>query len=220
MDLTPLKQKLIFAVIVVALAALGVYLILPNALGSRRPSAAATPAPTATPPAAAPAATPAGTPSALPPAQPSAVPTPTSSGSANIYQWLPFTQSDLASAASVVTKFAAYYDTFSYTDSASAYTARMSGLITTQFAATLQADYGTYGVAKQRSQSKEVSSATAAINQLRSFGPSSMIFVVTINQKTNVTGQSSTSQQWAVTVARSGTSWLASSIQPASAGNA
>jgi len=218
MDLTPRQQKLIFAAIVLAIAALGVYLVLPSALGSRRPPAADTPAPTPT----APVATPTTTPSALPPAQPSAVPTPapTSSSSVNIFQWLPFTQSDLASAASVVTKFAAYYDTFSYTDSATAYTARMSGLITTQFAATLQAGYGTYGVAKQRSQNKEVSSATAAINQLRSFGPSSMIFVVTINQKTNVAGQSPTSQQWAVTVVRTGTSWLASSIQPASAGNA
>ena len=40
MDLTPRQQKLIFVVLVVALAVLGVYLILPNALGSRRPSSA------------------------------------------------------------------------------------------------------------------------------------------------------------------------------------
>jgi hypothetical protein len=218
MDLTPRQQKMIFVVIVVALALLGVYLILPNALGSRRASSAGTPAPSATGPAA-PAVTPAGTPSALPPAQPSAVPAPSPSSSANIYQWLPFTQSDLASAAAVVTKFAAYFDTFSYTDSPNAYTARMAGLVTSQLAATLQADYSTYGVAKQRTQQKEVSSATATINQLRSFGPSSMTFVVTIDQKTNLAGQSPASQQWAVTVARSGTSWQASGIQPASAGN-
>jgi hypothetical protein len=216
MDLTPRQQKLIFAAIVLALVALGVYLILPDAMGSRRPSSAGAPSPSATAPA---VPAPTDTATALPSAQPSAVPTPSSSGSANIYQWLPFTQSDLASAASVVTRFAAYYDTFSYSDSAKAYTARMSGLVTSQFAATLGADYSTYGVAKQRTQQKEVSSATAAVNQLRSFGPGSMIFVVTINQKTNVSGQGAATQQWAVTVVHDGSGWQASDIQPASAGN-
>jgi hypothetical protein len=211
MEVTPRQQKLAFAIIVVALAGLGVYLILPNALGSR----ASTPAPPST----APAAAPTGAPAALPPAQPSAVPTPTSTGPADIYQWLPFTQSDLASAAAVVTKFSAYFGTFSYTDSAQAYTARMAGLVTGQFAGRLQADYSTYGVAKQRSQDKEVSSATATIDQLRSFGPSSMIFVVTIDQKTNLPGQGSASQRWAVTVVRGGSGWQVSDIQLASAGN-
>jgi hypothetical protein len=210
-DLNPLQQKLAFAVIVVVLAGLGVYLILPNALGSRRPSQAANPA-TAR-------AAPATTPPEFPTAQPSTVPTPSPTGPVNIYQWLPFSQSDLASAASMVTKFGAYFDTFSYTDSAQAYTGRMAGLVTGQFATTLQQDYDTYGVAKQRTQQKEVSSATATINQLRSFGPSSMIFVVTINQKTNLAQQGSSPQQWAVTVVRSGTNWQVSDIQPASAGN-
>jgi hypothetical protein len=95
----------------------------------------------------------------------------------------------------------------------------MAGLVTGQFAARLQADYSTYGLARQRTQDKEVSSATATIDQLRSFGPSSMIFVVTIDQKTNLPGQGSASQQWAVTVGRGGTGWQVSDIQPASAGN-
>jgi hypothetical protein len=46
-----------------------------------------------------------------------------------------------------------------------------------------------------------------------------MIFVVTINQKTNLAQQGSSPQQWAVTVVRSGTNWQVSDIQPASAGN-
>jgi hypothetical protein len=46
-----------------------------------------------------------------------------------------------------------------------------------------------------------------------------MIFVVRIDQKTNLAGQGSNPQQWAVTAARSGSSWQVSGIQPASAGN-
>ena len=219
MDVNPSQQKLIFGVIVVALAGLGVYLILPDAMGSRRPASAGAATQSAAPPPAQPTAPAAAPPSALPPAQPSAVPTPVPSGSVNIYQWLPFSQSDLTAAAAVVTKFSAYFDTFSYTDSAKAYTGRMAGLVTSQLAAQLQANFSTYGVARQRTKSKEVSSATASINQLRSFGPSSMIFVVTIDQKTNLSGQSSGSQQWAVTATRSGGGWRVSEIQPATAGN-
>lgn len=213
MDVTPRQQKLLFAMIVVALAGLGVYLILPAALGSGRASSASTPSATAS------AAPPPATPAALPTAQPSSSPASGSTGPVNIYQWLPFTQSDLAAAAAVVTKFSAYYDTFSYTDSAQAYTARMAGLVTGQLAATLQENYSTSGVAQRRTQNKEVSSATAAIDQLRSFGSSSMIFVVTIDEKTNIPGQDSANQQFAVTVVRGGGGWQVSDLQQASAGN-
>ena len=39
----------------------------------------------------------------------------------NIYAWLPFTQQDLAAAASVAVRFGVDYDTYTYTESAAAY---------------------------------------------------------------------------------------------------
>jgi hypothetical protein len=65
-----------------------------------------------------------------------------------------------------------------------------------------------------------VSTATAVINSLRSFGASSLIFVVTINQRLHTTqGTSQGSTQWAITVVRNAGTWLVNDIEPAQAGN-
>ncbi|MGE5289732.1 MAG: hypothetical protein ACM3ML_21580, partial [Micromonosporaceae bacterium] len=101
MDLNPRQQKFAFAVIVVMLAGLGVYLVLPRATAGQH-------VPASTPTARAPASVPAST----PPTQP--VATPSQSAAVNIFQWLPFTQNDLVRAASVATQAASYYDTYRY----------------------------------------------------------------------------------------------------------
>ena len=101
----------------------------------------------------------------------------------NIYAWLPFTQQDLAAAASVAVRFSVDYDTYTYTESAAAYVSAMGGLITGQLAATLQAAYPTPGVAKLRTSQQQVSTGTAVINSLRAFGPSSLTFIVTAGQR-------------------------------------
>ena len=132
----------------------------------------------------------------------------------NIYSWLPFTQQGLAAAAAVTVKFAADYNTYSYTEDASAYVATMNGLITGQLATTLRGLYSTPGVAKVRTDQKQVSTGTAVIDSLRAFGPSSLTFVVTAGQHL-VTSRATTngSTQYAVTVTGSGTSWQVNDIQ-------
>ena len=45
-------------------------------------------------------------------------------GAVDIYAWLPFTQQDLAAAASVAVRFSVDYNTFTYTESAAAYVAK------------------------------------------------------------------------------------------------
>jgi hypothetical protein len=209
MDLSPGQQKAVFALIVIVLAALGYWLVVPAVTHSRgHPQAAAVP-PTAT-----------GT-------MPSSAPTPTAPASpaaaenVNIYSWLPFTQQDLTAAAAVTVRFSVDYDTFTYTESAAGYVGQMSGLITSQLAATLQAAYQTPGVAKLRTSQKQVSTGTAVINSLRAFGPSSMTFIVTAGQRLVSAGGTTTgSTQYAVTVTGSGRSWQVSDIELESAGDA
>ena len=208
MDLSPGQQKAVFVLVVVVLAALGYWLLLPKISHSHGSAQAAT----------SPAATPSGS---VPPSQvpqeatPTTVPTsPAASGSVNIYSWLPFTQQGLAAAAAVTVKFAADYNTYSYTEDASAYLATMNGLITGQLATTLRGLYSTPGVAKVRTDQKQVSTGTAVIDSLRTFGPSSLTFVVTAGQHL-VTSRATTngSTQYAVTVTGSGTSWQVNDIQ-------
>lgn len=211
MELSPRQRGAVFAAVVIALAALGYYLVVPAVTHSHG-SARAGPTPSSTPSAPATEQTPA----AAPTVQASAV----AAGGPDIYAWLPFTQQNLAAAASVAVRFSVDYNTFTYTESATAYVGAMGGLVTSQLAGTLRAVYQTPGVAKLRTSQKQVSSGTAAINSLRAFGPSSMTFIVTAGQRLATSnGTSNASTQYAVTVTGSGGSWQVSDIELESAGN-
>jgi septal ring-binding cell division protein DamX len=213
-DLSPGQQKAVFVLVVVVLAALGYWLILPKVSHSGGHAQAAT-TPTSRSPSSAAAS-----------AQASDIPTstatvsPTAAGNVNIYSWLPFTQQDLADAAAVTVKFGVDYNTYSYTESAAAYVAKMSGLITGELATTLQASYSTPGVATLRTSQKQVSTGTAVVSSLRAFGPSSLTFVITTGQRlVSSRGTTNGSTQYAVTVTGSGSSWQVDDIELASAGN-
>jgi len=210
MDLNAGQRKAVFGLIVVALVGLGVYLFVSGARAGGHSPAAAThsPAPQATRP-----AVPAATPSAAPaggaaPSDP------------DIYQWLPFTQAQLGSAAATVTQFGDAYGTWSYSQDATSYVAAMHSLITSELADVIEQGYSVPGVASQRSSKKQVSTGSAVINSIRAFGSSSITFVVTITEQITATsGRSQISGQYAVTAVGSGSSWQVSDIELASAGN-
>jgi len=208
-DLSPGQKKAVFAVVVVVLAALGYWLLVPkvdHSHGQAQP--AASPAPAATTPGSQPSQ------GASPPAG-----TASSAGGVDIYSWLPFTQPGLAAAAAVTEKFVVDYNTYTYTESADDYVGRMNGLITTQLADTLRGLYSTPGVAKVRTGQQQMSTGTAVINSLRAFGPSSLTFIVTGTQHlTTSKGSSSGTSQYAVTLTGSGTSWQVNDIELSSVG--
>lgn len=211
MDLTAAQRKAVFALIVVVLAGLGVYLFVPGTRGSAAPAAA--PSPSRHSPA----------PPTPSPVASAASPVPLAAGTRSapdIYQWLPFTPSELATAASVTTEFSDAYGTWSYSQNARAYVNTMRNLITPELSQLLAQDYSAPGVASQRTGNKQVATGSAVINSLRAFGPSSITFVVTISQEiTDTSGRSAVSAQYAVTVASNGSSWQVNDIELASAGN-
>jgi len=210
-ELSPRQRSAVFVAVVIALAALGYYLVAPHSHGKAQ--AAATPSPSASAPAAAPTQAQSAT---VPAVQASAA----AAGSPDIYAWLPFTQQNLAAAAAVAVRFSIDYNTYTYTESPADYVGAMGDLVTGQLAGTLRAVYGTSGVAKLRKSQKQVSTGTAVISSLRAFGPSSMTFVVTAGQRlATSSGTSNASAQYAVTVTGSGSSWQVSDIELESAGN-
>jgi hypothetical protein len=222
MELTPRQLRLVFVVVVLALAGLGIYLIQGRGSGGGTPAApstfAAKPGPSASVPTAA---------SVPPSAVPTTTPLPTTGG-AEIYQWLPFTPADLSAAAQTTLSFAKDYSTWSYTENVAAYAAKFNGLVTTTELATLKNGYSTSGVAGPRAADKQVSTGSGTIDSIRSFGTgptsgtssTSITFLVTINQQVKSTKPATTaSNQYAVTVILSGSAWLVNDIELSKFGN-
>jgi hypothetical protein len=207
-DLSPGQQKAVFALVVVVLAALGYWLIVPKVSHSHA-QAQPSPNPSATQ----------SVPSPPVSSPPAATTSPASASGVDIYSWLPFTQQGLAAAAAVTEKFLVDYNTYSYRESAAAFVGRMNGLITTQLASTLRGLYAQPGVAKLRSDQRQVSTGTAVINSIRAFGASSLTFVATGTQHlTTSNGTSNGSAQYAITVTGSGSSWQVDNIELSSVG--
>ena len=202
MELSTGQQRLLFVVVVLALGGLGIFL-----LGSRHRTA---PPPTASPSASVAPAT----------STPAAAPVTTTGGGVNIYQWLPFTQQDLSAASQATVAFAADYENWSYTEPAQTYIAKMNGLVTANFAASLQNSYATPGVAALRSAQKQISTSSGGIASIRSFGTGSITFVVNITQRLATTsGTTNSSKQYAVTVVSSATGWQVNDVELSGAGN-
>lgn len=217
MEPTSGQRKAVFVLVVLVLAGLGTYLFVPSASGAFRSGPASSPSPRAN------VGTPAGTPATGAPATGGTTPAATASPAAtgpDIYQWLPFTQPELASAAKVVTEFGDAYGTFSYGQNAAGYVGAMRNLITPALSEVLARGYATPGVAGLRVSKKQVATGTAAISSLRAFGASSLTFVVTISQQiTDTQGRSTVSVPYAVTVTGGSSNWQVSDIELASAGN-
>jgi hypothetical protein len=213
MDLTPGQRKAVFAGVVLALAALGAFLLVPalTSKGRKQGRPAAASQPLHSTPAASPPTAPARLGAATPPAAGTGV---------NIYKWLPFSPAGLAAAARVVEQFATDYSTYTYTESAASYVRQMRSLITPQLAVTLARAYATPGVAQMRTQQKQVYSGTGQITSLRGFGPGSVTFLVAVAQKiTGTQGTSRNTVNYAVTVTGAGSAWQVNDVEFANAGN-
>jgi hypothetical protein len=205
MESSPLLRRVTFGLIVLVLAGLGAYLISSAARGAARPPAAAPAAPTA-PPTSSPA------PASPAPASSAATP--------DKYQWLPFTPPELAAAAAAARQFGVAYGTFSYTETAAEYGARLQPLASAALVAELQGAYSLPGVAAARSGTRQISAGTAVIESIRAFGSGSLTFVVQITENLTASGgRSQNVTQYAVTVGGSGSSWQVTDIELASAGN-
>jgi hypothetical protein len=225
MELTAAQRRIVFAVVVFALAGLGVYVFTSaghgtagsgtaghHAAGSGTGGAGGqgTP-PVSTPPAASPSASSSSSPAGA---------APTDTRNPDIYQWLPFTKAGLASAASVAVRFGAAYGTFSYTEKTPAYVASMRSLVTQQLSGQISAAYSAPGVASLRASRKQVSAGSARITSLRAFGPSSVTFIVAVTEQITATKNSGPlTTSYAVTLTGGDTSWQVSGLEYEGAGN-
>ena len=208
---SPAWRRVAFAAIVCVLVALGAYLLGPIAHRDRTPAKQ----PARHEPGAASTKRPVTSPS------PSAAGTrPLASGQPDIYQWLPFTQTGLAAAATTVTRFGGAYGTYSYAESASAYGASLQPVTSASLVDQIEAAYEAPGVASARTGAKQVAVGTATIDAISAFGPTSLNFYLEVSQRiTATTGTSQQSTRYSVTVTGGGTSWQVTSVELATVGN-
>jgi hypothetical protein len=208
MDLTDRQRKLLFAGLVVVLAAAGVFLTIGG--GSHRKAGAgrtSTPAPT-------PTASQAGA-----SAPPATGPTP-SPGSVDIYSLLPFSQKDFGTAADVARRFTVAYGTYRFDEDPKVYVDRMRGMVTNELATQLERDASAPGVLAQRKQDQEVSTSDVTLDSLRDMANNQIIFLATGRQHITKGGKTSDStQQYAVTMTRSGGGWVVFAFAPADVGD-
>ena len=214
MDLTSAQRRLVFAGVVLVLAALGAFLIIPNTLD--RSSTGHGRAVGLTSPLSSPTPTPASQPTT--PGGPGSSPQPGTGP--DIYSWLPFSQAGLAAAADLVHRFAAAYTSYTYTQSTASYERQFNGLATTQLITVLARGFATPGVAQLRTQQRQIATGSGRITGIRGFGSNNITFVVAITQRvTGTKGTKQTTTSYAVTVTGAGTTWQMEDVELASAGN-
>jgi hypothetical protein len=207
MDLTDRQRKLLFAGLVIVLAAAGVFLTIGGGGHGRHARAghAATPTPTV-PPAAV---------SAPPVTGPSPSP-----GSYDIYSMLPFTQKDFNTAADVARRFTAAYGTYRFDEDPKTYVDRFRNMVTPDLATQIQQGASAPGVLAQRKQDQEVSTSDARLDSLRDIAKDQLIFLATGKQHITQGGKTSDSSlQYAVTMTRSGGGWVVFAFAPADQGD-
>jgi len=214
MELSPGKQRLLFVVIVILLAGLGIYLVGP---GRSDGTGAAASSSAGGASGSGPSASNIAVPSAV--VAPTPPPVPVSVKNANIYGWLPFTQADLDAAANVTLAFTAAYETFSYTDTPKSFGQRLSTLVTPTFLAVLEQEFLPAGAKQEQLTSK----SSGTIDQITAFGAhpqASITFVVTVTEQTTASGNTtSTTGQYDVTAVGVAGSWQVNDIEQAEAGN-
>jgi hypothetical protein len=203
MDDSPALRRFAFAVIVIVLAALGAYLLGPvidrsgTAAGGAKSPARPRPSPTTATPRVS-----------------------VSSAKPDIYQWLPFTQTELAAAVATVVRFGDSYGSYSYTEDATDYAAPMRALVSAQLLGQIEAAFAAPGVAATRQSEKQVAVGTATIDAIRTFGPGSLTFVVQVAQQlTGSAGSTEQSTDYAVTVTGISAAWQVTDVELAAAGN-
>ncbi|MDL4819620.1 hypothetical protein [Actinomadura opuntiae] len=208
MNLNDRQRKLLFAGLVMVLAAVGVYLTL-AAPDRGHDKADARPKVTVTPGPSGPASPPPGIHSTVDPRN------------FDIYRLLPFSQQDFAAAADLAQRFVAAYGTYRYDEDPAAYVGRFAGLVTDDLRGQLQADASTPGLQDQRRKEQVVAQGSASLDQVRTVENNSIIFLVTGRQQLTRNGTaSSDGKQYAVTVARDGGSLKVYAFEPADAGQA
>ncbi|MEV7971315.1 hypothetical protein AB0O34_35780 [Sphaerisporangium sp. NPDC088356] len=199
------RRGLVFAGVVVALAAVGIYLSMRPASGGPQdgdpPGRAAVVSTLAAP-------------------RSGTSPAPAiSPGSFDIYRFLPVPKDQIAVAADAAQRFAVSYATYRYDEDPASFAERLKGFTTVELGAILARDVTTPATVDQNRADEVVSQGSARLKTIRNISEGSIVFVVTaIQHITAKSGPQERSADYAITLTQIGTEWRVFDMQPADAG--
>ncbi|WP_248963772.1 hypothetical protein [Sphaerisporangium perillae] len=198
------RRGLVFAGVVVALAAVGIYLSMRPASGGSdgAPPPGVVSTSSAAPPSSGPSPAPAITPSTF-----------------DIYGYLPLTREQIAQAADMAQRFAVSYASFRYDEDPASYAERLKAFTTADFGAVLARDVTTPATVEQNRADQVVSEGAARLKSIRDIAGGSIVLVVTATQHiTAKSGPQERSADYAITLTQVGTEWRVFDLQRADAG--
>ncbi|MEU9888224.1 hypothetical protein [Sphaerisporangium sp. NPDC051011] len=197
------RRKFVFAGVVVALAAVGIYLSMRPAGGSGE----------AVPPPGAVSSTAPGTPVTEGTAPP------VKSGNFDIYSYLPLSKNQIAQAADAAQRFAVSYATYRWDEDPASYAERLKGYTTPDLGVILTRDVTSPATVEQNRADQVVSAGSARLKTIRDIASGSVVFVVTAVQRiTAKSGTRESDADYAITLTQVGDQWRIYDMQPADAG--
>lgn len=198
------RRGLVFAAVVVVLAAVGLILL---ASGDDEPDRDGTRAATGRPGTAAP--------------RPSATPTAAALDpeTFDIYAYLPWTREQLAGSADVARRFLAQYATHRHDEDPVSYAERLKSFTTNELGESLTRTVTDPGRVERERADQVVSEGTAKIRTIRTFGENSITWVGTATERiTAASGSRQVVQEYAVTTIQVGDAWRVYDFNLAEAG--
>ncbi|WP_433245204.1 hypothetical protein ACQPYK_43005 [Streptosporangium sp. CA-135522] len=203
------RRGLVFAVLVVMLAAVGIYLTMWPGSGEEEPARTDPVGVSRT----------AGQSGASVGAEPSRPAATASNAPFDVYSYLPMTKQELAAAADYAQRFTAEYGTFSYEEDPAAYGDRLRGYTTAEFADVLLRTVTSPGSIEANRADEVVSVGTARVKEIRQIQKTSVVFLVSGTQKvTTKSGPKERTEDYAVTLIEVGADWRVHDLQPADDG--
>ncbi|GIH69244.1 hypothetical protein [Sphaerimonospora thailandensis] len=204
-------KGLAFAVAVVVLAAVGLYLTMnpptSESEGGDGRTAAAEPA--------------ARSPEATGGAVRSPVPRQVATTPAvfDVYAYLPLSRQELGAAADLARRFTESYGTFRYDEEPAAFAGRLKAFATDEFAAQLTRAMTDPGLVERNRAGRVVSRASAEVKKIRDMTADQVVFVVgSVRHVTGDDGDKDENDRFAVTVIRAGSDWRVYDLELADAG--
>jgi hypothetical protein len=134
---------------------------------------------------------------------------------------LPLSTPDLNAALHLTITFAAVYGTYRYDQPPQNHLVRLRPMATAELNGALARAAATPTIHAQRTRDREVATAHASVDKIRTIGPASLVVITHLRQDiTTVSGRLQRTQRLALTAAKTGKGgWLIHDLQPAQAGD-